>query len=99
MTERICPGQDLRYWKPEDIFESLCPECGKSIEFFKNDPMRRCPNCGHCTLNPKKDMACAEWCPYAKECLASTGVIDEFKALKEAQAAKKAGLVEEIKPV
>ena len=23
-----CPGQDTRYWKPGDIFESPCPACG-----------------------------------------------------------------------
>lgn len=26
-----CPGQDMRYWKPGDIFDVSCPHCGKRI--------------------------------------------------------------------
>jgi hypothetical protein len=69
MTEHVCPGQDLRYWTPEDIFESACAHCGQPIEFFKNDPKRRCPSCGKFTLNPKKDLSCGDWCHSAEECI------------------------------
>ena len=35
MSEQKCPGQDTRYWTLDDVFESLCPHCGYSIEFFR----------------------------------------------------------------
>jgi len=64
-----CPGQDSRYWKPGDIFETRCPECGAGVEFFKDDTARRCPHCGHRFVNPKMDFGCAAHCPYAEQCL------------------------------
>lgn len=66
-----CPGQDSRYWSGEDVFETKCPKCGQSIEFFKDDSQRRCANCGHKMLNPKIDFGCASYCPYADQCLGS----------------------------
>lgn len=65
----ICPGQNTMFWKPEDIFEVPCINCGKPIEFFKNDVKRTCSNCKQTMLNPRMDFACAEWCPKAEECL------------------------------
>jgi hypothetical protein len=73
MTDLRCPGQDLRYWKPKDIFETMCVHCGKLVEFFKDDPKRSCPFCGKDTLNPRNDLSCAEWCKSAKECLEALG--------------------------
>jgi len=64
-----CPGQDSRFWKPGDIFETRCPECGAEVEFFKDDTARRCPHCGHRFVNPKMDFGCAAYCPYAEQCL------------------------------
>jgi len=64
-----CPGQDTQYWKPEDIFETPCPTCGKMIEFFKDDPSRKCRNCGAKVLNPKIDFGCAAYCSFAEQCL------------------------------
>jgi len=64
-----CPGQDSRYWKPGDIFETKCPKCGQEIEFFKNDTSRRCNNCGYRFLNPQMDFGCASYCQYAEQCL------------------------------
>jgi predicted RNA-binding Zn-ribbon protein involved in translation (DUF1610 family) len=75
MAERKCPGQDLRCWKPEDIFETLCLHCGQAIEFFKDDLKRNCPSCGEQALNPNHDLSCAEWCKSAKECLGTPDVI------------------------
>jgi len=63
----------MRYWKPEDIFESMCAHCGRSVEFFKDDLKRRCPACGKDTLNPKNDLACAAWCKSAAQCLEELG--------------------------
>lgn len=65
-----CPGQDTREWKPGDIFEIYCPWCGKGrIEFFKDEARRKCPICQLPVKNPKMDMGCAEYCPYAEACL------------------------------
>lgn len=64
-----CPGQDQRYWKPDDIFEVPCTGCGSSIEFFKDEPKLKCRKCGSIVDNPKIDMGCAEWCQYAEQCL------------------------------
>jgi len=68
-----CPGQDQRFWKPGDIFEVGCPECGAKVEFWKDEPAVKCPKCKNQITNPKLDMGCAEWCQYAKECLGVTG--------------------------
>lgn len=64
-----CPGQDTRYWKPGDIFEVPCPKCGHQLEFFKDEPARRCKNCGHRVVNPKMDFGCAAYCKFAEQCL------------------------------
>lgn len=73
MAEIHCPGQDLRYWKLDDIYEIECAHCGAHIEFFKDDPRRLCKACGKHMLNPRNDMSCAQWCKFAKQCLESLG--------------------------
>lgn len=69
MNRSMCPGQDTRYWRPDDIFNVPCASCGASIEFFKDDASRRCPKCGTRVQNPRLTMGCAQWCEHAKECL------------------------------
>lgn len=64
-----CPGQDWRYWKEDAIFEVNCPFCGHPIEFFKDDTVRRCPQCKKQAPNPKMDFGCASYCKYAEICL------------------------------
>lgn len=64
-----CPGQDTRYWGPDAVFEDKCPQCGSSIEFFKDESTRRCKQCGHKMVNPRMDFGCAAYCPYAEQCL------------------------------
>ena len=64
-----CPGQDMMFWKPGDIFEVDCPGCGRTVEFFKDDTARRCGHCGHRFANPKMDFGCAAYCPYAEQCI------------------------------
>ena len=64
-----CPGQDSRYWKPGSIFEANCPECGKIVEFFKDDTTRKCNHCGHRFANPKLDFGCAAYCKFADQCI------------------------------
>ena len=66
---KLCPGQDTRFWRPEDIFEIPCVACGNAVEFFKDDVYRRCPRCGKRIENPKFNLGCARWCEHARECL------------------------------
>ena len=69
MAER-CPGmQSLR------ILDSVvvpCPDCGRLVEFFTDEPKRRC-RCGRVLLRETLPQ-CAEWCDSAAECLGN--VID-----------------------
>ncbi len=64
-----CPGQDTLYWKEDAIYEVRCPECGKDVEFFKDDTARKCEHCGHRFVNPKMDFGCAAYCKYAEQCI------------------------------
>jgi hypothetical protein len=64
-----CPGQDTQYWKQDSVYEVPCPKCGQSVEFFKDDPARKCEHCGHRFANPHLDFGCAAYCPYAKQCI------------------------------
>jgi len=66
-----CPGQDSRYWSGEDVFEADCPNCGHSVEFFKDDSQQKCRQCGQRMLNPRMDFGCASYCPHAEQCLGS----------------------------
>jgi hypothetical protein len=36
---------------------------------FKDDVWRWCPHCRYKFKNPRLDLGCAEWCPYAASCL------------------------------
>ena len=65
-----CPGQDMRYWKPEDIFEAKCPHCTEQIEFWKDEPKQICPKCGGEAANPRTDPGCSDWCKHAEDCTA-----------------------------
>ena len=64
-----CPGQDLRYLKPSDVYDVTCPACGAKVEFFKDDRSQKCAECGTRFRNPKRDLGCAKWCPHADECI------------------------------
>ena len=64
-----CPGQDTQYWKPGAIYDAKCPKCEKNVEFFKDDPTRKCPGCGHRFVNPEMDFGCAAYCPFADQCV------------------------------
>lgn len=63
-----CPGQDQSNWKPEDIAYLPCPYCHVEIEFWKDEPIRKCSGCGREVPNPSLDSGCAEWCKHADEC-------------------------------
>ena len=64
-----CPGQDSRFWQAGAIFESECPQCGRPVEFFKDESSRKCKHCGAKFTNPKMDFGCASYCKYAEQCL------------------------------
>ena len=78
-----CPGQDMRFWKPEDVFDTQCPKCGSRVEFFKDEVRRKCRGCGHEIVNPKIDFGCAQWCQYAEQCIGA--VPEEVKARQKAE--------------
>ena len=80
-TVMKCPGQDTQYWKPGAIYEVTCPECGRDVEFFKDDTARKCGHCGHRFVNPKMDFGCAAYCPYAEQCMGT--LPEEVLAQKE----------------
>ena len=64
-----CPGQDMKYWKADAIFEVDCPKCSNKVEFYKDDTNRKCPRCGHRFVNPQLDFGCAAYCRFAEQCL------------------------------
>jgi hypothetical protein len=70
----------MQYWKPGAIFESNCPKCGHTVEFFKDDTARKCGKCGHRFVNPQMDFGCAAYCPYAEQCL---GTLPEGLAVQK----------------
>ena len=84
-----CPGQDMRFWKPGDIFDAPCPKCGRRVEFFKDEVKRKC-RCGHEIVNPKLDFGCAQWCPYAEQCVGAAP-----EEVKERQKAEQKDLLRE----
>jgi HD superfamily phosphohydrolase YqeK len=77
-----CPGQDMRFWKPGDIFDTQCPECGRRVEFFKDEVRRKC-RCGHEIVNPNLNFGCAQWCPYAEQCVGE--VPEEVKGRQKSE--------------
>lgn len=69
MAVTMCPGQNTAFWRPGDIFDITCPNCGTAVEFFKDEARRRCAGCGHVFSNPKLNEGCAKWCKFADKCL------------------------------
>ena len=60
-----CPGrQSLRQL---DSVVIPCPDCGRLVEFFTDEPKRRC-RCGRVLLREALPQ-CAEWCLAAAQCL------------------------------
>ena len=76
-----CPGQDMKYWKDDAIFEVECPKCGTSIEFYKDDTTRKCSHCEHRLVNPKMDFGCASYCQFAEQCMGT--LPEEFLGSRE----------------
>lgn len=76
-----CPGQDMKYWKADAIFETACPKCAARVEFYKDDTSRRCGGCGYRMVNPQMDFGCASYCQYAEQCLGA--LPEDFSGLRE----------------
>ena len=68
MEKPGCPGQDSRYWTPDDVCELPCPHCGYELELFKDEPSLLCPGCHQRVRNPRVDQGCAEHCQFGKQC-------------------------------
>lgn len=92
MSHLKCPGQDSRFLKAQDVAEARCPECGRLLEFWPDELMRKCPGCGRRLANPQNSMKCLSWCRHAAQCLAAirggvpdTPVPHTAQAVKEAQ--------------
>lgn len=76
-----CPGQDMKYWKENAIFDVPCPKCQAAVEFYKDDTSRKCGKCGHRFVNPKMDFGCASYCQYAEQCIGT--LPEEFSGTKD----------------
>jgi hypothetical protein len=84
MGVQKCPGQDRRYWTPEDISEVDCPVCGGQVELWKDQGVTKCPKCGFPVRNPKVELGCAQWCAFATECIGyDPGTEDARKSIRE----------------
>jgi len=60
-----CPGQDTRNLTIDTL---ACPHCGYAVEIFSDESKALCPRCRYC-LRRQRDVSCADWCAYARECL------------------------------
>jgi hypothetical protein len=57
MTIHRCPGFDGGpNWKERDVVDVPCPNCGQTIEFWKDDAAHTCPACG-VTINHPQHLA------------------------------------------
>ena len=59
-----CTGNNTQDWGFDAIFDVKCPNCGYSVEFFKDDIKRNCPHCQESVLNNRKDFGCRQWCDH-----------------------------------
>jgi endogenous inhibitor of DNA gyrase (YacG/DUF329 family) len=52
---RKCTGNNTQEWGYDSIFDVECPTCSYSVEFFKDEITRNCPQCKETVINPRKD--------------------------------------------
>jgi len=71
MTAAKCPGQDPMFMTSQDVAEVKCPGCGHVVEFWPDELVRKCRNCGRRVANPTDSMKCLEWCRHAAQCMAA----------------------------
>jgi len=65
MANMKCPGRQT----PRNLDSVIvkCPDCGRGVEFFTDEPRRHC-RCG-LVLFREAMPQCADWCPAAARCL------------------------------
>jgi predicted RNA-binding Zn-ribbon protein involved in translation (DUF1610 family) len=55
------------------VLNLSCPSCGAEVEFFFDDTIRLCPECGSKIRksDPQllKDFGCVDWCEAAERCI------------------------------
>lgn len=54
-----------------------CPDCGRVLEFFTDEPKRRC-RCGRLLMREALPR-CADWCPAAAQCFGEAIDIRELQ--------------------
>lgn len=59
---RKCTGNNTQEWGADAIFDVKCKNCGKMVEFFKDDITRNCFHCKRTVHNNRKDYGCGQWC-------------------------------------
>ena len=57
-----CTGNNTQEWGFDSIFDVKCKNCGKMVEFFKDEITRNCSNCKTTVYNDRKDYGCQQWC-------------------------------------
>jgi len=70
-----CPGRMTP--RALDSVMVPCPDCGRMVEFFTDEPKRRC-RCGRLLLREALPR-CADWCPAAAVCLGEAIDIRELE--------------------
>jgi len=61
-------------------FEVKCPNCGRVLEFFSDETKLRC-KCGQVVYREGQP-TCADWCPFAVECLSGVLPPERIEELK-----------------
>jgi endogenous inhibitor of DNA gyrase (YacG/DUF329 family) len=90
MVFKKCPGQDLNRKRMDEVVCNLpCPSCGSDVEFFFDDKVRICPECGNkvakSDIQLLRDFGCADWCEAAEKCIGTA----LYAKIKEAKKKKK----------
>lgn len=75
MSAKFCPGAMIFKSPVPEYIE--CPQCGKEMEIWSDEPMARCTNCG-VWVAKERGASCIDWCAYAKECIG----LDKYERLK-----------------
>lgn len=76
-------GADRRPAGPARISLFACPQCGRTVEFWPDELVRRCPECGCRIENSEAATRCMDWCPHAGQWM------EAMRAGVEREAAEK----------
>jgi len=78
--KKRCPGMDPAYFRPEDIRQQQCRNCGQDMEFWKDDVFLACPACSTKNTNARLGNTCLSWCEKAAECIGNKDIEEWLKA-------------------